>query len=126
MSERSKELAASPEGELIINAGRYARNAVLTTFQMIGGVDRMAQWADSDPEAFYTKLFSKTITRDTEIHTSETVEDLLERLSAAERSGELEAEAVDVPANTQEAELVEDEPDEDVDSDEEWLYDGMD
>ena len=69
--------AVSPDGRLMANAGRYARNAVLTAFEMIGGVDRMAKWADENPGDFYGKLFTKTITRDTEISDSRTVEDML-------------------------------------------------
>jgi hypothetical protein len=73
------------DGAVIQHAGRYARECVLVAFEMIGGVERMADWADKNPGEFYTKLYAKTITRDTELHTSEGVEDLLAKLKA-ERS----------------------------------------
>lgn len=56
----------SDDGTVLLSAGRYAREAVLTTFEMIGGVERMAEWADENPKDFYTKLFAKTITREVE------------------------------------------------------------
>lgn len=77
------------DGAVIQHAGRYARECVLVAFEMIGGVDRMAAWADKNPGEFYTKLFGKVVTREQEIHTSEGVEDLLARLDAADRAAEL-------------------------------------
>lgn len=75
------------------NAGKYARNAVLTVFETIGGVERMAEWAEDNPGEFYTKLFAKTITRDNEHTVSDGVEDLLDRLDKAEQSEMKELES---------------------------------
>ena len=62
----------------MVAAGRYARNAVLTVFEQIGGTARLAQEADEDPKWFYEKLFSKTITREIEDRKVEaSIEDLL-------------------------------------------------
>lgn len=84
------------DGAVIPHAGRYARESVLTAFEMIGGVDRMADWADKNPGEFFTKLFPKVITKEVEVHASEGVEDLLARLDAGHYSTEpMEAPVVD-------------------------------
>lgn len=75
------------DGAVLPHAGRYARECVLIAFEMIGGVERMADWADKNPNEFFTKLYPKVITKEVEVHASEGVEDLLLRLDAAERSG---------------------------------------
>jgi hypothetical protein len=72
--------SVGPDGEFMQNAGKYARNAVLTAFDMIGGVDAMAEWAQENPGEFYTKMFSKTITRDVEKTDTTSVEDILRKL----------------------------------------------
>ena len=38
-------------------------NAIHDTFDLIGGVPRLAAWANDNEGAFYTKLFSKTVER---------------------------------------------------------------
>ena len=80
------------DGAVIPHAGRYARECVLVAFEMIGGVERMASWAEENPTDFFTKLYPKVITKEVELHTSEGVEDLLARLDAKqqERSGPVE------------------------------------
>jgi P2-related tail formation protein len=77
------------DGAVMENMGRYSRGVVKAVFESIGGVERMAEWADENPGEFYTKLFAKTITRETEIGTTEGVEALLERLDEAEKSGDV-------------------------------------
>lgn len=74
------------DGAVILHAGRYARECVLVAFEMIGGVERMASWATANPGEFYTKLYTKVITREVEVSASEGVEDLLLRLDKAERA----------------------------------------
>lgn len=69
------------------HAGRYARECVLICFEMIGGVERMADWAAKNPTDFYTKLYPKVITKEVEVHASEGIEDLLARLDSAQRQG---------------------------------------
>ncbi len=82
--------AASPygdaDGAVLAHAGRYARECVLIAFEMIGGVERMADWADKNPEAFFTKVFPKVITKEVEVTASEGIEDLLLRLDGGERT----------------------------------------
>lgn len=73
------------DGAVIPHAGRYARESVLLAFEMIGGVERMADWATKNPGDFYTKIYTKVITREVEVSASEGIEDLLLRLDRAER-----------------------------------------
>lgn len=62
----------------MVAAGRYARNAVLSVFDQIGGAQRLAEVADEDPKWFYEKMFSKVITREVEDRKVESsIEDLL-------------------------------------------------
>jgi hypothetical protein len=72
------------DGAVIAHAGRYARECVLTAFEMIGGVERMADWADKNPGEFYTKLFPKVISKEVEVTASEGIEELLLRLDSKE------------------------------------------
>lgn len=75
-------VTSAPDGAIMISAGKYARHAVMTAFEMIGGVKRMAEWADENPGEFYTKMFAKTITREVEERKSDSVEDLLDAIDA--------------------------------------------
>lgn len=68
------------DGAVIAHAGRYARESVLIAFEMIGGVDRLAAWAEQNPTEFYTRLFGKVITRETEVSAGSGVEELLAQL----------------------------------------------
>lgn len=57
------EFDVDRDGQLVQAAGAYARHAVLTAFEMIGGVEAMAEWALANKSEFYTKLFPKLIGR---------------------------------------------------------------
>jgi hypothetical protein len=72
---------------------------VLLAFEMIGGVERMADWADKNPTEFYTKIFTKTITKEVELNASEGIEDLLLRLDGHQRSREPAIDADWEPAD---------------------------
>lgn len=67
-------------GELMVNAGRYSRGAVIAAFEMIGGIETFAEWADENQGEFYTKLFGKTIGREVENKSSDSVEEYLKIL----------------------------------------------
>lgn len=73
---------ASEDGAVIAHAGRYAREAVLVAFEMIGGTHRLADWADRNPGEFFTKLLPKVITREVELSTSSGIEELLHQLDS--------------------------------------------
>ena len=72
--------AINGAGELVIPAGRYSRGAVICAFEMIGGLEALAGWAEDNQEAFYTKLFGKVIGREVEHKKADDVEDILKVL----------------------------------------------
>lgn len=67
-------------GELMVNAGRYSRGAVIAAFEMMGGLETFATWAQDNKGEFYTKLFGKTIGREMETKSSDSVEEYLKIL----------------------------------------------
>ena len=73
----TKSVAVNSAGELTVNAGRYSRAAVIMAFEMNGGIQGFAEWAEENPSEFYTKLFGKLIGRETEVTKADDVEDLL-------------------------------------------------
>lgn len=70
----------SAHGDIFANVGKYARGAVLYAFEKAGGADGLAKWAEDNPDDFYTKLFPKIITRETEVHHHNTIDDLMDVL----------------------------------------------
>lgn len=78
------------------HVGRYAGAVVMSVFNQIGGVDRMAVWADSNPTDFYTKLFPKMISRSQQIDVSGTVtiDDAITRLERQQQP--IEAEFIEL------------------------------
>lgn len=83
------------DGAVIPHAGRYAREAVLVAFEMIGGVDALAGWAEQNRSEFYTKLLPKVITRAVEVEASDSLESLLLRLDTGTSPAEAGAPAED-------------------------------
>lgn len=69
-------------GEAYQHVGRYAGAVVLACFEQIGGLQRMAAWADTNPTDFYTKLMPKLVQRSTQVDVSGTVtiDDAIARL----------------------------------------------
>lgn len=39
--------------------GKYAGAMVLSCFEQIGGMKRFAEWADSNPTDYFTKIFPR-------------------------------------------------------------------
>lgn len=85
-----------PHGELMQSAGKRSRQLVMDAFEMIGGVERFAQWASDNPDDFYTKLFTKTITTESEVNHTHGVESVLDELTEAEEAGIIDAEYEEV------------------------------
>lgn len=69
-------------GEAYQHVGRYAGATVLAAFHQIGGVNRLASWADTNPTDFFTKLLPKIIQRSqsVDITASVTIDDAIARL----------------------------------------------
>lgn len=73
------ELTAQ-HGAVMTHAGKYAKHAVLTAFDMLGGVSGLATWANqtaANKADFYTKLFPKVIEKSVEINDQRSIEDVL-------------------------------------------------
>lgn len=66
------------------HVGRFAGAVVMSVFEQMGGVNRMVQWADHNPNEFYTKLFPKMIQRSTSVDVSGsiTIDDAIARLES--------------------------------------------
>lgn len=71
-------------GEAYQHVGRYAGAVVLACFEQIGGLQRMAAWADGNPTDFYTKLLPKLVQRSAQVDVSGTVtiDDAISRLES--------------------------------------------
>lgn len=70
----------SGDGQLMAYAGRYAGDIVLSVFEQIGGAAAMAEWAEENRGEFYTKLFAKTIVRQSEVRNEDSIGALLRKL----------------------------------------------
>lgn len=68
------------------HVGRFAGALVLSCFEQMGGLPRMASWADQNPTDFYTKLFPKMISRSQHVDVSGTltIDDAISRLERME------------------------------------------
>ena len=65
-------------GDISINFGKFSRASVVAAFELMGGIEEFAQWAEDNPDAFYTKLFPKLIGREeAKVERPDNVEDLL-------------------------------------------------
>lgn len=64
------------------HVGRFAGALVMSCFEQMGGLPRMANWADENPTDFYTKLFPKMISRSQQVDVSGTltIDDAITRL----------------------------------------------
>lgn len=90
----TKDLARLPmiSAEQYQHVGRFAGALVMSCFEQIGGLNRMAAWADTNPTDFYTKLFPKMISRSQQVDVSGTltIDDAITRLER--NGGMIEAE----------------------------------
>ena len=68
------------DGAVMQYAGRFAKNAVLSVFEMKGGARGLYEWSNKSAQNesdFYTKLFAKTIQKDVEVNDRRSIEDVL-------------------------------------------------
>lgn len=84
----TRELSRLPmiSAEQYQHVGRYAGAVVMTVFEQIGGINRMAAWADGNYTDFATKLFPKMISRSQQVDVSGTltIDDAINRLERME------------------------------------------
>ena len=99
LMQPTRDLAKLPmiSAEQYQHVGRYAGAIVMSCFEQIGGLPRMAAWADTNPTDFFTKLFPKMISRSQQVDVSGTltIDDAINRL---ERMGDaVEASFEEIP-----------------------------
>lgn len=86
MQQPPRDMARLPmiSAETYQHVGRFAGALVLSCFEQIGGLPRMAVWADQNPTDFYTKLFPKMISRSQQVDISGTltIDDAINRLES--------------------------------------------
>lgn len=84
MQQPPRDVSRIPmiSAEAYQHVGRFAGALVLSCFEQIGGLPRMANWADQNPTDFYTKLFPKMISRSQQVDVSGTltIDDAINRL----------------------------------------------
>ena len=90
MSRKFLPVSSAPDGTVLANYGRYHRQAIGTAFEMCGGIERLADWADKNYGEFVTKLYPRLIPKEVEVGASEGVEDLLRKLDAGEHAQVIE------------------------------------
>ena len=88
--EKFRRVTSVSNGELIVNAGKYSRAAIIAAFEMNGGVESFAEWAALNQTEFYTKLFPKLIGREAEEKAPDNVEDLLLEIDDAVEDADFE------------------------------------
>lgn len=71
------ELTTDPMGSIMANSGKHLRNAVAAAFEMIGGTEELAKWAQTNKGDFYTKLMPKLIVKEIEVSDKRSVDDLI-------------------------------------------------
>lgn len=78
-------------GEQYSHMGKYAGAAIMAAFEMIGGVQRLANWADQNPSDFYTKVMPKVVQRSSTVDVSGTVtiDDAITRLENQTQRGDI-------------------------------------
>lgn len=77
------------------HVGRYAGSAILAAFEMIGGVERLASWADTNPSDFFGKVFLKLPSRTAQVDVSGSIT-IDEAISRLEREA-VDAEFTELP-----------------------------
>lgn len=96
--EPTRDIARLPmiSAEQYQHVGRFAGALVMSCFEQIGGLPRMATWADENPTDFYTKLFPKMISRSQQVDVSGTltIDDAISRLERMDSAIDVEFEEV--------------------------------
>ena len=68
------------DGAVMQHAGKHARNAVLTVFEMLGGARGMYDWAQESAQNkadYYKSIFPKTIQKEVLVEDKRSIEDVL-------------------------------------------------
>jgi hypothetical protein len=82
-----------PGGELMPHlSARMRTNIVDAVYEGIGGFERFSDWADKNPDEFYTKIWAKGVAKAVshEVGLGDGVEALLDKLDQEERMKTIE------------------------------------
>lgn len=94
----TQEVARLPmiSAEQYQHVGRYAGAVVMAVFEQVGGINRMAAWADGNYTDFATKLFPKMISRSQQVDVSGmlTIDDAITRLERLDQVTEADFEEI--------------------------------
>lgn len=77
--------AFDEDGAVMVAAGKHARNAVLSVFEMKGGARGLFDWTNKSAQNeadYYTKIFPKTIQKEVEVSDKRGIEDVLSAIDA--------------------------------------------
>lgn len=88
------ELMVDPMGSIMANSGRHLRNAVAAAFEMIGGTQALAEWAQTNKGDFYTKLMPKLIVKEIQVDDRRSIDDMVLELDGVALPPRKEAEKV--------------------------------
>lgn len=77
--------------ETLKRSPRRSLNAVNDTFDLIGGVPRLALWADANPTDFYTKVWNRTLQTNAQVEHSGEI-----KITTAIPRGPLDDDYIDV------------------------------
>lgn len=72
--------AVSEDGSLVMPASKYSRLAIIGAFEMIGGMETFAQWAQENKSEFYTKLMGKIVGKEPAEAAAKDIDNLLDLL----------------------------------------------
>lgn len=75
-----KPSTSADDGAVMSHYARYAKQAVMTVFENIGGMQRFTEISDQNPQWFYEKFFSRMIPKEHEVQASGSLEDMLRKL----------------------------------------------
>lgn len=74
------ELMVDPMGSIMANSGRHLRNAVAAAFEMIGGTQALAEWAQTNKGDYYTKLLPRLLPKEIIVDDRRSVDDIINEM----------------------------------------------
>ena len=109
MLTKPPALTEGPGG--IIDATKFARDAIHQVFENIGGIEKFTEEALKDPKWFYGKMFVKTVQPEkVEVQRDKTVAELLAELDAKMGTvQQIEGKVIDVEPSRKQTATPEDE-----------------
>ena len=95
LMRRFQPLVTDDDGAVLGHYGKYARQAVFTAFEDIGGQERFTEEANRDPKWYYEKFWTKQQPKETAVSMTPGVEHFLRQLDAGEHAIDITPEGED-------------------------------